>query len=41
MYIQFLFIKIEQKYDWLKVCNGKECSKDSQLAKLSGEYLLC
>ena len=39
VYAQFYFIKLERKYDWLKVCNGKLCSANSQLAKLSGKIL--
>ena len=34
--VQFAFIKLEQKYDWLKVCDGSLCSKETQLTELSG-----
>ena len=37
VYVQFFSIKLEPKYDWLKLCEGKFCSKGSQLAKLSGK----
>ena len=37
VYVQFSFIKIEQKYDWLEVCSGKACTKDTRITKLSGK----
>ena len=39
VYVQFLLIKLEPKYDWLKLCEGKLCSKGSRLTKLSGKSI--
>lgn len=38
VYVQFDHIKTEEKYDQLRLCNGRTCSKDDvKLAQLSGE----
>ncbi len=35
--LEFVFIKVEEKYDIVKVCDGPTCSNVTPLVELSGK----